>query len=579
MNQLRVWAPKAKRVDAAIQGRRLPMRSIQGGWWLIESNLAEPGSDYAFILDDGDPRPDPRSEWQPHGVHGPSRIVDHSRFRWNDDDRKPPPLSTGVIYELHLGTFSPEGTPWGAAQRLRHLVDLGVTHVELMPVNSFSGSRGWGYDGVGLFAPHEAYGGPDGIKLFVDACHAHGLAVILDVVYNHLGPEGNYLEEFGPYLTDRYTTLWGKAMNFDGAESHEVRRFVCDNALMWLRDYHMDGLRIDAVHAIFDESQMHILEQLAVEVEELRGELGRNLVLIAESDLNDPRIVTPREQGGYGIDAQWSDDFHHAMHAYLTGERSGYYADFGSLADIAKALQKGFVYDGQHSEYRGKNHGQPAGHLSGHRFLGYAQTHDQVGNRALGDRLSQILSTKMLKVISALVFTSPFIPMLFQGEEWGASTPFQYFTDHQDPALGRAVLEGRRKEFSAFGWDPEAIPDPQSEETFRRSKLNWDEPDREPHRSLLKWHKLLIRLRGNLPALTRGRLDHVRVDFEEGARWMKMERGSVTVVCNFGDLQREVPLDGGGRLLLSSDEGVRVESRAAVVPGESVAIIGRKATT
>src|ERR1700722_13382288 len=422
------------------------------GWWVVATALPIPGADYAFVIDGAEPPvPDPRSQSQPHGVHGRSRFVDHSAFPWTDSGWKAPALDSAIVYELHVGTFTAAATFDAAIDRLGYLKDLGVTHVELMPVAEFSGDRGWGYDGVDLFAPHHAYGGPDGLKRLVDACHARGLAVLIDVVYNHLGPSGNYLPRFGPYLTHRHSTPWGDAVNFDGRGSDEVRRLFCDNALMWLRDYHCDGLRIDAVHAIIDTSAIHFLEQLASEVAALERELGRRLVLIAESDLNDSRIVRARELGGYGIDAQWSDDFHHALHCVLTGERAGYYSDFGTIADLAKALRHAWVYDGRYSNHRGRPHGRSPAGLSGHHFLGYAQTHDQVGNRAKGERSSHLMSIARLKIGAAIVLCAPFIPMLFQGEEFGADTPFQYFTNHEEPELAKAVSEGRRKEFAAFG--------------------------------------------------------------------------------------------------------------------------------
>ncbi|HJU11031.1 MAG TPA: malto-oligosyltrehalose trehalohydrolase [Candidatus Binataceae bacterium] len=419
-NTLRVWAPKAKTLVLEIDNQLLSMHPENVGWWSIETELVQPGVDYAFVLDGGNPLPDPRSQSQPDGVHGRSRIIDHESFRWSDQHWNPPPLSSAIVYELHIGTFTPEGTFDAAIKKLDYLTGLGVTHVELMPVAEFSGDRGWGYDGVDLYAPHHAYGGPEGLKRLVDACHARGLAVLLDVVYNHFGPSGNYLAQFGPYQTGHYRTPWGDAVNFDGPGSTEVRRFLCDNALMWLRDYHIDGLRLDAIHAIVDTSAINFLEQLANEVSALQARLGRHLVLIAESNLNDPRIIHPIEAGGYGIDAQWSDDFHHALHTLLTGERSGYYADFGTLAPLAKALRQAFVYDGCYSQYRERCHGRSPIGLSGHRFLGYSQTHDQVGNRAKGERSSMLMNVDRLKIAAALVMTGPFVPMLFQGEEWGA---------------------------------------------------------------------------------------------------------------------------------------------------------------
>jgi maltooligosyltrehalose trehalohydrolase len=574
MGIIKVWAPDAERLEVKIQESRLGMKRSEKGWWMVESPLAVHGADYAFIVDGGEPLPDPRSPRQPQGVHGPSRIFDHGAFPWTDSQWQPPPLSSAIIYELHVGTFSLEGTFAGASKKLDYLKDLGITHVELMPVNAFSGSRGWGYDGVDLFAPHEVYGGPEGLKTLVNACHEKGLAVILDVVYNHLGPSGNYLARFGPYFTRRYATPWGEAVNLDGPRSNEVRRFFIDNALMWLRDYHMDALRIDAVHAILDTSAIHFLEQLAIEVEELESCLGRHLDLIAESDLNDTRVILPRAVGGYGIYAQWNEDFHHALHAALTGEQEGYYQDFGSLADLAKALSSGLVYDGAYSKYRRRIHGRPAAGLSGHQFVGCLQNHDQVGNRARGERIGHLVSRGLSKVGAALVLTAPFVPMIFQGEEWGASTPFQYFTDHQDPELGKAVRDGRKRAFAAFGWDPDRVPDPQAEETFLRSRLDWDEPRRKPHEDILEWHRSLIELRRRLPALRDGRLERTNVRFGESAHWLFMTRESVMVACNFAEAAQRIqcPELAGKEIALASEPGFTLEADSLVMPGHAVAV-------
>ena len=574
MTPFRVWAPKAKKVEVEVRGGRYPMTAGENGWWFTELSLAETNADYAFVLDGGRPLPDPRSPWQPRGVHGPSRLIDHNAFAWRDQHWQAAPLSAAVVYELHIGTFTPQGTFIAAIDKLDHLVQLGITHIELMPVAEFPGSRGWGYDGADLYAPHHAYGGPDGLKRLVDACHARGLAVIVDVVYNHLGPAGNYLASFGPYFTQRYATPWGQAINFDGPDSDEVRRFFCDNALMWLRDYHFDALRIDAVHAILDTSAVHILEQLACEVQEFEAQSGRHLALIAESDLNDPRVVRPQAVGGYGIQAQWSDDFHHALHTVLTGERDGYYADFGSIADLAKALEQVFVYDGRYSKFRRRRHGRSPAGLPGYSFLGYLQTHDQVGNRARGERSSHLMSLERLKIAAALVMMAPFIPMLFQGEEWGASSPFLYFTDHEDPQLGRAVTEGRRREFAAFSAHAADVPDPQALATFERSKLIWAERDKEPHAGLLDWHRRLIRLRRETPAFSDGRLERVKVSFDEDARWLVMKRGTAAVACNLAGGAQRVPLAIGrdAQILVASDREVRVVEDKAELPPESVAI-------
>ncbi len=498
--------------------------------------------------------------------------------RWSITARR---RSSAVIYELHIGTFTPQGTFDAAIARLDYLVALGVTHVELMPVHQFPGAHGWGYDGVDLYAPQNTYGGPEGLKRLVDACHARGLAVLLDVVYNHLGPSGNYLSRFGPYFTDKYATPWGMAVNLDGPGSDEVRRFICDNALMWLRDYHCDGLRLDAVHALLDLSAIHLLEQLATEVEALEAQLGRRLVLIAESDLNDPRLVRAREAGGYGLSAQWSDDFHHALHAALTGERDGYYADFGSLADLAHAFRRAYVYEGRYSPARQRRHGRPTTGLDGHHFVVFTQNHDHIGNRAQGERTAALLSPGRLRIAAALLCAAPFIPLLFQGEEWGASTPFLYFTDYQDAELGAAVREGRRNEFTAFGWDPEQVPDPQDRATFERSRLNWDELDEEPHASLRAWYRALLRLRRETAALTDGALREVRAAWDEAAQWFTVSHGPITVVCNLAAQAQTVPLGEDAatettETLLASEAGVEAQHGAITLPPESVAILRRR---
>ncbi|HEY0409035.1 MAG TPA: malto-oligosyltrehalose trehalohydrolase, partial [Candidatus Dormibacteraeota bacterium] len=547
--------PRARRLDAELPGGRHPLRPQDGGWWSGDEPLA-PGTDYRLSIDGGPGLPDPRSPFQPEGVHGPSRSVDHEAHAWDDAGWRGAELSDAVIYELHVGTFTPEGTFDAAAARLGHLVDLGVTAVEIMPVAEFPGERGWGYDGVDLYAPHHAYGGPEGLRRLVDACHAHGLAAVLDVVYNHLGPDGNHLGAYAPYFTDRYRTPWGEAINLDGRQSDAVRAFIVDNALMWLRDYHLDGLRLDAVHAIVDTSAVHILEELATRVAALEAELGRRLWLIAESDLNDPRVVRDPERGGYGLTAQWSDDFHHALHAALTGERTGYYVDFGRLEDVARALGRAFVFDGRYSRFRERRHGRPIGDLGGGRFVVCLQNHDQVGNRAGGERSSALMSTGLLRVGAALVLTAPYVPMLFQGEEWGASTPFLYFTDHVDPTLATAVSQGRRREFAAFGWDESAVPDPQDESSFVRSRLDWDEAGREPHAGLLAWHRDLIALRRRLPALRDPDLSAVCVRVDEEHRWLVMERRGVTVAANLGAGAARIPggARGWGEVLLASAE-------------------------
>ncbi len=579
MNRRSVWAPSAASVAMVTENQRIEMTRDRGGWWHAELNPELARADYAFSLNGAQPLPDPRSPYQPHGVHGFSRPVDHSSFQWRHAQWQPAPLSSAIIYECHIGTFTPSGTFDAAIERLGHLRDLGVTHVEVMPVAEFPGARGWGYDGVDLFAPHHSYGGPDAMKRFVDAAHGHGLAVILDVVYNHLGPEGNYLAKFGSYFTGRYHTPWGDAVNLDDRDSDEVRRYFCDNALMWLRDYRIDGLRLDAIHAIFDASAIPFLEQLGIEVHQLEAEVGRHLVVIAESDLNQPQIVTPREAGGIGLDAQWNDDFHHALHTILTGETNGYLADFGSIAQLAKCLTRGFVYDGIYSKSRRRTHGRPVLALSAHRFVAFMQNHDQVGNRAMGERLGHLVTMDQLKISAALLLTAPFIPMLFQGEEWNASSPFQYFTDFQDSALAESVRKGRQAEFASFVADTSKVPDPQASDTFERSKLNWDERERGEHREILEWYRQLISLRRCVRDFENGRLDLDAVTFDEEARWISVNRGDSVVICNFAATQQRIPIAHDAthlRVSFASKPGVRFEGKSIELPAVCVAIIVAK---
>jgi maltooligosyltrehalose trehalohydrolase len=509
-------------------------------------------------------------------VHAASRVVDPDAFAWTDAGWTGRSLGGAVVYELHVGTFTEEGTFDAAIGRLAHLTDLGVDFVQLMPVAPFPGHHGWGYDGVSLWAVHEPYGGPDGLRRFVDACHGCGLGVLLDVVYNHLGPSGNYLAEFGPYFTERRHTPWGAAVNLDDVGSDEVRAFIVGNAEHWVCDYHIDGLRLDAVHALADTRAVHILEELSTAVDRLSARLGRPLALIAESDLNDPRIVTPREDGGLGIHAQWNDDFHHALHSLLTGEQHGYYADFGPIAAFAKTLTRAYFHDGTWSSFRARSHGRPvdAGLLDGRRFLGFAQNHDHVGNRALGDRTSASLRPDRLRIAAALVLTAPLTPLLFMGEEWGASTPWQYFTDHPEPELGRAVREGRLREFSRHGWTAD-VPDPQAPETFARSRLEWTEASAEPHRSLLAWYRALIALRRREPDLADPRLARTTVDFDEGERRFVVSRGAVRIAVNLADVPQPVPLDLPMRALLLASHDTTLDGRTRIaLPADSV-VIGR----
>jgi maltooligosyltrehalose trehalohydrolase len=579
MHTFTVWAPRAKSLAVEIGGTRYPMQPMehmkQGarGWWSATVAAAGPGTDYAFVVNGEEPAvPDPRSQWQPQGIHGPSRLYDHTAFHWTDGSWQAPPLASGIIYEAHVGTFTAQGTLDAAIEKLDYLKQLGITHVELMPLATGPGTRGWGYDGVDLFAPWEAYGGPDATKRFVDAAHAKGLAVLIDVVYNHFGPVGNYVNKFGPYTTESHSTPWGGAVNFEDEDSDGVRGFFCDNALMWLRDYHFDGLRVDAVHAFIDRSAIHFLEQLGDEVKALSSATGRHYVVIAESDLNDPRLVRATEAGGYGLDAQWSDDFHHALWTVLTGEATGYYQDFHGTADLARALREVFVYQGQYAPHRKRNHGRPVLGLPGYRFLGYIQNHDQIGNRAQGERLSHVVDIARVKIAAALVLTSPFVPMLFEGEEFAASTPFQYFTDH-DPEMGRLVSEGRKREFAAFGWDPKEIPDPQDETTFDRSKLNWSEITEQPHAEVLEWHRKLIALRRSHCALTDGQMHHVEVRFDQQAQWLSVRRGPIMVACNFGKDAAAVELTAPSTVLLASSSIIGVSAGRLSLPPASVAVV------
>lgn len=571
MYTFEVWAPLARTVSVQVDGKSYSMHQTERGWWKETVAEAHTGARYGFCIDDSAPLPDPRSPYQPDGVHGLSQIVDHSTFQWTDRNWQPRPLGSAIIYELHIGTFTPEGTFLGAIEKLDYLIDLGVTHVEIMPINEFSGSWGWGYDGVDIYAPHHQYGTPGDLKTLVNTCHAKGLAVLLDVVYNHFGPAGNYLGKYGQYLTGKHKTPWGDAVNFDGKGSHEVRKFFYGNALMWLRDYHFDGLRLDAVHAFVDLSAFHFLENLSSEVDFLSSKVGKHFVLIAESELNDPRLITSREANGYGLDAQWADDLHHAIHAVLTGELGGYYEDYGKLAHLAKGLKTPFIYDGGYSIHRERHHGRPPIGLNGHHFVVCTQNHDQVGNRATGERLSDLVSIGKQKIAAALLLTSPYVPLLFQGEEYAASTPFQYFSQHEDPELGRLVSEGRKNEFKAFGWKPEQVPDPQDKKTFEQSKLNWDEIMEEPHASVFQWYKNLIKLRCS-SGLTDGHLDRVHIEFDEEAEWLTMRRGPFEIAVNFAGDRQAVPVERLQKNVMCSDEDYKLRPGLIELPAESVAI-------
>lgn len=573
MAEFAVWAPLPRTVRLDVDGARHGMARDDDGWWRAEVNC-RPDARYGFVLDD-DPRvlPDPRSPRQPDGVHERSQLWDPRCARWTDTNWSGRSVEGAVIYELHTGTFTTAGTFDAVIDKLDYLVDLGVDLVELMPVNAFSGSHGWGYDGVLWYAVHEPYGGPDGLVRLVDACHARGLGVLIDAVFNHFGPSGNYLPRFGPYLSP-VTSPWGEGVNLCGPGSDAVRRHVIDCALRWMRDFHADGLRLDAVHALADTTAVHILEELAVETDALSAALGRPLSLIAESDLNDPRLITPRDRGGYGLTAQWDDDIHHAIHTAVSGERQGYYADFGSMATLAETLRHGYFHAGTYSSFRGRRHGRPldTALIPATRLLAYTCTHDQVGNRAAGDRPSQNLDDGQLAVKAALALGSPYTALLFMGEEWGSTRPFQFFTSHTEPELARATAEGRKAEFATHGWDADEIPDPQDPQTFLNSTLDWEEVQAPRHSRLHAFYRNLIRLRHTEPDLADPWLDHLTVDVDEDERWIVLRRGSVSVICTLGTDPVTVPV--GGRLLLAWGEP-EVGADTTTLPGHAVVVLKR----
>lgn len=576
MHTFGVWAPKAKTMSLKWRGGALLMGGPnKRGWWTLDVEEARGGDDYSFLMND-DPTayPDPRGLRQPNGVHGASQIYCHDAFEWHDKLWRGAPRTGAVLYEVHIGTFSKAGTFDGAIEHLEYLVDLGVTHIEVMPVAEFAGDRGWGYDGVALFATHEPYGGPNGFKRLIDACHAKGLSVILDVVYNHFGPVGNYANKFGPYLTSKHKTPWGDAVNLDEGGSDEVRRFFCDNALMWLKDYHCDGLRFDAVHEFYDKSAVNFMEQLSVEVERLSATVGREYYLIAESDLNDPQVIRPQEAHGYGMDSQWSDDFHHALFSLLYTKEPGrgYYGDFGKLSDLHKALKHAYVYDGQYSSYRKRKHGRLVEGLSAHHFVHFDQNHDQVGNRALGERLEQLCGMDVAKVAIGLVLMAPYVPMLFMGEEFAASTPFLYFADHDEDEMRRLVVEGRKRDFALFGFGDD-VPNPAEMETFEQSKLKWDEINEGKHAEMLGWVKALIKLRRSTVALNDGSMQHLMVSSDERKRTLVLQRDEVRIVLNLGVESYGFELLEGEELRLVSREGLGVRDNTMELPGMTLAVL------
>ncbi|MDP3967437.1 MAG: malto-oligosyltrehalose trehalohydrolase [Nocardioides sp.] len=596
-----VWAPRPERLrlvvrpanedgEATVAGaaaETVEMRRGADDWWVPDGPVPHPVAgrevDYGYLVDDHEtPVPDPRSRRQPAGVHDLSRTFDPGDFSWTDETWTGRQLAGAVIYEMHVGTFTPEGTLDAAIDRLDHLLSLGVDLVEVMPVNAVNGTHNWGYDGVLWSAVHEPYGGPAAYQRFVDACHTAGLGVVQDVVHNHLGPSGNYLPMFAPYLKSGANT-WGDLLNLDQDGSAEVRRYVLDNVRMWFTDFHVDALRLDAVHALADSSPVHLLEEMAVETAALSTHLGRPLTLVAESDLNDPKLVTPREAGGYGLDAQWSDDFHHAVHVALSGETDGYYADFAPLSALAKVCERGFFHDGTFSSFRDRDHGAPVdvGHMPTWRLVVCNQNHDQIGNRARGDRLTEHLDEHRLGSAALLTLAGPFTPMLFQGEELAASTPFAFFTSHPEPELGKATAEGRLEEFERMGWDPAVVPDPQDPATFARSKLDWSEAESGRGARMLERYRQLATLRRTLPALTDPAFGTVSADADEETGLFRLWRGTsgpgraVLVAVNTGDaeVRAEVGLEGDLDLAFTTGDGVALEGEVLVLPPGSGGLV------
>ncbi|MCB0911703.1 MAG: malto-oligosyltrehalose trehalohydrolase [Propionibacteriaceae bacterium] len=575
-----VWAPLPERVRLQVADRVVPMTRASDGWWTPTEPEPLGRADYGYLVDDNPtPLPDPRSRWQPYGVHGLSRTFDPNGFTWHDQAWTGRQLAGALIYELHVGTFTPEGTLDAAIAQLPHLVELGVDVVELMPVSAFNGDRGWGYDGVAWFAVHEPYGGPDAYRRFVDACHGLGLAVAQDVVYNHLGPSGNYLPAFGPYLhsaeSEDGQSGWGTRINLDGEHSEGVRRLIAENLRFWFVDMHVDALRLDAVHALVDTSEVHLLEELGLVASDLSAHLRRPLTLIAESDQNDPRLVRPREAGGYGVDAQWSDDFHHALHVALTGETDGYYADFAPLSALAKVCEGGFFHDGTWSSFRGRDHGAPLDreNTPGWRLVVCSSNHDQVGNRARGDRPAGQLDDDQLACAALVTLTAPFTPMLFMGEEWAASTPFPFFAGHPEEDLARSVTEGRLAEFSRMDWDTGAVPDPQDPATFVSAKLDWTEVGTGRHEVVLDAYRTLVALRRQYAELSNPVLTRTSCEVDEDARWFLMRRAGLAVAVNFGDAEATVELGGRHQLRWASPSGARLVGSSVVLPPHAGALL------
>ena len=575
--RFRVWAPLHDRVEVHIvhpSDRRVPLVRDEKGYHSATVDDAGPGTRYFYAFEARE-RPDPASRLQPEGVHGPSEVVAET-FEWHDGGWEGVALEDYVVYELHVGTFTAEGTFEAIIPKLDELKDLGITAIELLPVGQFPGTRNWGYDGVFVSAAQFSYGGPVGLKRLADGCHARGLAILLDVVYNHLGPEGNYLGEFAPYFTDRYKTPWGLALNFDGPYSDHVRWLFIQNALQWIDEFHIDGLRIDAVHAIVDHSAEPFLQDLTTAVRTRARELGRRVYTIAESDLNDPRVITPREQFGLGFDSQWNDDFHHSLHVLLTGENDGYYQGFGKASDLGRVFTGGYLWTGQHNAYRNRKYGLAPNTKDGAKFVVCAQNHDQVGNRMLGDRLSSLVGPELLRVTAAAVVLSPFLPMLFMGEEYGEKNPFQYFTSHSDQDLIEAVRKGRAEEFDDFAWEGEP-PDPHDENTFLRSKLNWDALQRDEHQSLRRLYRELFAIRRDTPALRKLDLSCVETHADDERRVLLVRRWAdgdqVLLAFSFADKAQTIDIPfAAAEWTAMLDTGAKIEGARITLPPASFAV-------
>ncbi len=544
-----VWAPHQRLVSVQVltpEERSILLERDEHGYWRKKVHNIPEGTLYRFTLDGGTARPDPASHYQPLGVHQASQIVNHAAYEWHDGDWRSPDVSEMVMYELHVGTFTREGTFDAIIPRLAALRDIGINAIELMPVAQFPGERNWGYDGVYPFAVQHSYGGPAGLKRLVNACHNTGIALILDVVYNHLGPEGNYLADFAPYFTDKYRTPWGKAINFDGPYSDGVRNYFIENALHWVRDYHIDALRLDAVHAIFDMSAQPFLAELARQVNDFSHTHGRECYLIAESNLNDAKMIRGADEHGYGIHAQWLDDWHHCVHTLLTKEHDGYYRDFGRLDQLAKCLREGFVYSGEYSPFRKRRHGNSSRHIPARKFVAFTKNHDQIGNRMRGERMSRLVSFEGVKLHAAITVLSPFVPLLFMGEEYAEPAPFKYFVSHTDTDLIEAVRKGRREEFEGFEWTGE-LPDPQSEQEFLDSKLNWQLRLTGNHRVMTEFYKTLFSLRSAIYSRRPGR-DPLRKATASGDAGIltfetRQDSGRVLMLFNFHTGQSTILMD------------------------------------